>query len=59
MLEPYVWYDPHEVIKQLEWQMFQSKFRRVIETEHVIKILKSALAETSYQYSKNIDNFNY
>ncbi len=47
MLEPYVWYDPHEIIKKLEWHIFWLKWTRNVEIEEIDKKLKY-LADKTY-----------
>ena len=57
ILEPYIWYDPHKLVEEYEWRIFQLKLSRNIEMDHVSKIIKSALAEISYEQSKKTWDF--
>lgn len=36
MLEPYVWYDPLELVDEYEWKIFQLKLIHAKEIENIV-----------------------
>lgn len=57
MLEPYVWYDPHEIIKKLEWKIFQLKLIHAIEIENIIGDLVATSNSLKTYQNHKIWNF--